>query len=101
MLIAALAVAGRHRTWEVRQRLVVDDRARISFDHGLSNFFAADFGGGVAPYIAGGIADAYGLPSVLNVALIGVVLGVVVCLFLRETAPVKVSASRAAISTST
>ena len=53
------------------------------------------FGGGVAPYIAGGIADAYGLPSVLNVALIGVVLGVVVCLFLRETAPIKVSAARA------
>ena len=53
------------------------------------------FGGGVAPYIAGGIADAYGLPSVLNVALIGVVLGVVVCLFLRETAPVKVSVSPA------
>jgi MFS family permease len=53
------------------------------------------FGGGVAPYIAGGIADVYGLPSVLNVALIGVVLGVVVCLFLRETAPVKVSATPA------
>ena len=53
------------------------------------------FGGGIAPVIAGGIADAYGLPSVLNVALIGVVLGVVVCLFLRETAPVKVSARRA------
>jgi MFS family permease len=53
------------------------------------------FGGGVAPVIAGGIADAYGLPSVLNVALIGVVLGVVVCLFLRETAPLKVSARRA------
>ncbi len=55
------------------------------------------FGGGVAPYIAGGIADAYGLPSVLNVALIGVVLGVVVCLFLRETAPVKETASRVGI----
>jgi MFS family permease len=56
------------------------------------------FGGGVAPYIAGGIADAYGLPSVLNVALIGVVLGVVVCLFLRETAPVKVSVQPAQVS---
>jgi predicted MFS family arabinose efflux permease len=56
------------------------------------------FGGGVAPYIAGGIADTYGLPSVLNVALIGVVLGVVVCLFLRETAPVKVSVPRAQMS---
>jgi MFS family permease len=47
------------------------------------------FGGGIAPYIAGGIADAFGLPSVLNVALVGVVLGIVVCFLLRETAPSK------------
>jgi MFS family permease len=52
------------------------------------------FGGGVAPYIAGGIADRFGLPSVLNVALTGVVLGIVVCLFLRETAPSKSGAAR-------
>ena len=50
------------------------------------------FGGGVAPYIAGGIADAYGLPSVLVVALIGVASGTVVCFWLRETAPRKVPA---------
>ncbi len=50
------------------------------------------FGGGVAPYIAGGIADAYGLPSVLWVALGGVALGIVVCTFLKETAPRKVPA---------
>ena len=47
------------------------------------------FGGGVAPYIAGGIADRFGLPSVLYVALIGVALGIVVCFMLRETAPSK------------
>lgn len=47
------------------------------------------FGGGIAPYIAGGIADAFGLPSVLYVALTGVALGIIVCAFLRETAPVK------------
>lgn len=47
------------------------------------------FGGGVAPYIAGGVADAYGLPSVLWVALTGVALGIVVCLFLTETAPIR------------
>ncbi len=47
------------------------------------------FGGGVAPYIAGAIADAYGLPNVLYVALTGVALGIVVSLFLRETAPLK------------
>jgi MFS family permease len=49
------------------------------------------FGGGVAPYIAGGIADAFGLPSVLYVALGGVALGIVVCFFLRETAPGKLA----------
>ncbi len=49
------------------------------------------FGGGVAPYIAGGVADRYGLPSVLYVALTGVVLGIVICLFLRETAPRRTS----------
>jgi MFS family permease len=54
------------------------------------------FGGGVAPYIAGGIADRFGLPSVLNVALTGVAIGIVVCLFLRETAPLKVVARAAA-----
>jgi sugar phosphate permease len=48
------------------------------------------FGGGVAPYLAGSFADAYGLPSVLYVALAGVALGIVVCLFLKETAPSKV-----------
>jgi MFS family permease len=47
------------------------------------------FGGGVAPYFAGAIADSYGLPSVLYVALGGVTMGIVVCLFLRETAPGK------------
>jgi MFS family permease len=47
------------------------------------------FGGGVAPYFGGAIADSYGLPSVLYLALGGVALGVVVCLFLRETAPSK------------
>jgi MFS family permease len=47
------------------------------------------FGGGIAPYIAGGVADAFGLPSVLNVALFGVALGIAVCFMLRETAPSK------------
>ena len=51
------------------------------------------FGGGVAPFIAGGIADAYGLPSVLTFALGGVVLGIFVCLALRETAPRKTAAA--------
>ena len=53
------------------------------------------FGGGVAPIIAGGVTDRYGLPSALNVALVGVALGIVVCLFLRETAPSKTAAAAA------
>jgi MFS family permease len=51
------------------------------------------FGGGVAPIIAGGVTDRFGLPSALNVALVGVALGIVVCLFLRETAPSKTRAA--------
>ena len=51
------------------------------------------FGGGVAPIIAGGVTDRFGLPSALNVALVGVALGIVVCLFLRETAPSKTAAA--------
>ncbi len=54
------------------------------------------FGGGVAPYLAGWVADTYGLPSVLWVALAGVALGIVVCFFLKETAPTKVAAAQAA-----
>jgi sugar phosphate permease len=45
------------------------------------------FGGGVAPSIAGYIAQNYGIENVLFVALSGVVFGAIVCLFLRETAP--------------
>jgi MFS family permease len=51
------------------------------------------FGGGIAPIIAGNVTDRYGLPSSLNVALIGVALGIFVCLFLRETAPSKTAAA--------
>jgi MFS family permease len=51
------------------------------------------FGGGVAPIIAGNVTDRYGLPNSLNVALTGVALGIVVCLFLRETAPSKTGAA--------
>jgi MFS family permease len=45
------------------------------------------FGGGIAPTIADVVARSYGLPSVLYVAMTGVVLGIFVCFFLRETAP--------------
>ena len=45
------------------------------------------FGGGVAPLIGGYIAQHYGIENVIYQALVGVVLGAVVCLFLKETAP--------------
>ena len=51
------------------------------------------FGGGVAPSIAGQIAGAYGLPAVFTFTISGLVLGFVVALFLRETAPRKTGAA--------
>jgi len=47
------------------------------------------FGGGLAPVIAGGIAQNYGLQYTLYFALAGQLAGLVVALFLRETAPGK------------
>lgn len=47
------------------------------------------FGGGVAPSIAGFIGSRYGIENTLWVALTGVVLGVLVSAFLKETAPRK------------
>jgi MFS family permease len=47
------------------------------------------FGGGVAPSLAGYIAENYGIQNILYLALAGVSLGVVVSLFLKETAPSK------------
>jgi len=52
------------------------------------------FGGGVAPIMAGTVAQRYGIENILWVAMSGVVLGVVVSMFLRETAPRKVGVAR-------
>jgi len=54
--------------------------------------FAGEFiGGGVSPIIAGGIASnpEYGLKGALYFAACGLVLGFIVALFLKETAPRK------------
>jgi MFS family permease len=48
------------------------------------------FGGGVAPSIAGFVGQNYGIQNILWMPLIGVTLGIVVCVFLKETAPSKV-----------
>jgi MFS family permease len=55
------------------------------------------FGGGVAPVIAGAIAQHYGIQHTLTMALIGLSLGVVVSLLLQETAP-RLVAIRSAVS---
>jgi predicted MFS family arabinose efflux permease len=47
------------------------------------------FGGGVAPVLAGHIAQRFGIEHTLTMALLGLALGVVVSLFLVETAPRK------------
>jgi predicted MFS family arabinose efflux permease len=51
------------------------------------------FGGGIAPAIAGFIAQHYGIQNILYLALGGVSLGILVCLFLKETAPKKMQPS--------
>ncbi|WP_106475498.1 MFS transporter [Phytohalomonas tamaricis] len=49
------------------------------------------FGGGVAPFLAGAIAQHAGIQYTLYLALGCIMLGVIVSLFLKETAPRKVS----------
>jgi hypothetical protein len=50
------------------------------------------FGGGVAPFIAGGIAGHFGIQYTLYMALGGLLLGALISLFYRETAPRKAKA---------
>jgi MFS family permease len=64
-------------------------RGLISSTAGIIIGTGEIFGGGVAPSIAGHIAQTYGIQHVLTFALCGLVLGVVVCAFMRETAPRK------------
>ncbi|HWL62466.1 MAG TPA: MFS transporter [Steroidobacteraceae bacterium] len=50
--------------------------------------FAGEFvGGGISPIIAGDLATKYGLKSALYFAAAGLVLGFIIALFLKETAP--------------
>ncbi len=53
------------------------------------------FGGGIAPVISGWIADNHGIQYTLWFALGGQVLGTVIALFLKETAPRRVAAAGA------
>jgi hypothetical protein len=45
------------------------------------------FGGGIAPHIAGAIAQSSGIQNTLYFALGGQIVGLFISLFLRETAP--------------
>jgi len=49
------------------------------------------FGGGVAPTIAGYVAQNYGLDKILFIAVGGWVFAAIVSLFIKETAPIKVA----------
>jgi len=53
------------------------------------------FGGGLAPAIAGALAGKFGIQSTLYMALGGLLLGVVVSAFYKETAPRKVGRGEA------
>ena len=48
------------------------------------------FGGGIAPAIAGFVAKTYGIQYIMHLAAIALVVGLVVTLLLKETAPSKV-----------
>jgi predicted MFS family arabinose efflux permease len=52
------------------------------------------FGGGVAPIIAGQIADSSGIENVFTFTIGSLILGFVIALFLKETAPRKVEAAQ-------
>jgi MFS family permease len=49
------------------------------------------FGGGVAPAIGGFVAQHFGIQNIIYVAIVGMALGIVVALTVKETAPIKVA----------
>lgn len=65
-------------------------RGLISSTAGIIIGTGEIFGGGIAPALAGGVAQKFGIQHVLTMAFAGLVTGAVVSLFLRETAPKRV-----------
>lgn len=49
------------------------------------------FGGGISPVIAGFMAHHYGIASIFQLAIGGLAVGLIACLFLRESAPSKLA----------
>jgi len=66
---------------------------RISTTAGLIIGSGEIFGGGLALVLAGAVISAYGINSMLYLALGGLLAGLVLAPFLRETAPRKVGAA--------
>ena len=62
-------------------------RGLISSTTGIIVASGEIFGGGIAPVIAGAVAQHFGIQRTLTMALIGLAIGTLVSLFLRETAP--------------
>ena len=62
-------------------------RGLVSSTTGIIVASGEIFGGGIAPVIAGAVAQHFGIQRTLTMALIGLAIGIIVCLFLRETAP--------------
>jgi MFS family permease len=62
-------------------------RGRVSSTTGLIVACGEIFGGGIAPVLAGAVAQHFGIQHTLTMAIIGLALGIIVCLFLQETAP--------------
>lgn len=63
-------------------------RGLVSSTTGLIVASGEIFGGGVAPVIGGAVAQHIGIQYTLIMAVAGLAIGMVICLFLRETAPV-------------
>jgi predicted MFS family arabinose efflux permease len=66
---------------------------RISTTAGLIIGTGEIFGGGLALVVAGIVISAYGIPAMLYLALGGLVLGGILMLWLKETAPRRVAVS--------
>ena len=47
--------------------------------------------GGIAPVLSGIVAEHYGIQNIFYLSLTGTVLGMIISLFIKETAPRKVA----------
>lgn len=48
------------------------------------------FGGGIAPVLSGLVAEHYGIQNIFYLSLVGTIVGMIVSLFIKETAPRKI-----------